>query len=204
MCVHPDYTCWHVVWFHFLGTSVQEYYKNFIYLNNGNPVGSIETEVAAPIIRHIINYYRSGLDMNYIVDLKVAALITELMTKCLVSAYDNQRSLISKEPPAFIPKVKEYLIEHYRDPITLDFLEKKFFINKFYLQKQFLLCIGSTPCDFQRSIRLTKAKEHLRVTNYSIGDIANMVGFESVSYFITCFKKMEAKTPLQYRLEWNI
>ena len=44
-------------------------------------------------------------------------------------------------------------------------------------------------------VRLNKAKELLVSRKYSIGEVANMVGFSDPKYFSTCFKKQFGTSP---------
>lgn len=54
---------------------------------------------------------------------------------------------------------------------------------------------GQGPNDFIRIVRLNKAKELLVSRRYSIGEVANMVGFSDPKYFSTCFKKQFGVSP---------
>ena len=54
---------------------------------------------------------------------------------------------------------------------------------------------GQGPNDFIRIVRLNKAKELLLSRKYSIGEVANMVGFSDPKYFSTCFKKQFGASP---------
>lgn len=54
---------------------------------------------------------------------------------------------------------------------------------------------GQGPNDFIRIVRLNKAKELLASRRYSIGEVANMVGFSDPKYFSTCFKKQFGVSP---------
>ena len=54
---------------------------------------------------------------------------------------------------------------------------------------------GQGPNDFIRIVRLNKAKELLLSKRYSIGEVANMVGFSDPKYFSTCFKKQFGTSP---------
>ena len=44
-----------------------------------------------------------------------------------------------------------------------------------------------------------KAKELLAGSEYSVTEISELLGFESVTYFERVFKKLTDKTPLKYR-----
>lgn len=48
-------------------------------------------------------------------------------------------------------------------------------------------------------IRMEKAKELLKTTGYSVGEISEMVGYGSAQYFAVCFKKYTGSSPSGYR-----
>ena len=51
-----------------------------------------------------------------------------------------------------------------------------------------------------KAVIVRTAKELLRKTNLSIGDISTHVGYQDVSYFSELFKKQLCATPKSYRL----
>ena len=54
---------------------------------------------------------------------------------------------------------------------------------------------NSSVSQFIREIRLEKAAELLRAGKYSVAEIAYMVGFNSPTYFSTCFKEYYGYSP---------
>ncbi|MFP9100212.1 ATP-binding protein [Flavobacterium sp. RHBU_24] len=69
------------------------------------------------------------------------------------------------------------------------------------LYRKLVALTGYPPINFIRSIRLKKAAELLSESNMAIADIAEAVGFNSMSYFSKCFHDSFSKTPSQYREE---
>lgn len=53
--------------------------------------------------------------------------------------------------------------------------------------------------DYLTQIRLDKAKSYLADESLKVQDIAQMVGYESTSYFISLFVKNQGVTPNEYR-----
>ena len=51
---------------------------------------------------------------------------------------------------------------------------------------------GESAIDFIRKIRFKKATELLKSGRYTVAEVSSMVGFNSSSYFATCFKKYVA------------
>ncbi len=57
---------------------------------------------------------------------------------------------------------------------------------------------GLAPVDFIRQIRIKRALKYLAMNQYSISEVAYMVGFSDPKYFSRCFKAEMAMTPTQY------
>jgi AraC-like DNA-binding protein len=58
---------------------------------------------------------------------------------------------------------------------------------------------GLSPSQFIRSIRLKRAAQLLRDTQYNISEIADLVGFGTIKYFNIHFKEEFGLTPTLYR-----
>ena len=95
-----------------------------------------------------------------------------------------------------------YLMQNYQKRITLEDLGQQFNINPFYLQKQFKRYVGQSPTEYIIYLRMTHAKELLRNTGKSIGEVANEVGIDNLGYFTRLFKKQEGVPPHEYCKLW--
>lgn len=61
--------------------------------------------------------------------------------------------------------------------------------------------MGMTPMQYITSIRINKAKELLKNTNYSIQEISSLAGYENPLYFSRIFRKQTGQPPSRYRNE---
>ena len=85
------------------------------------------------------------------------------------------------------------------DSGTVDKIAHNIGYNKKYMCKCFSDEIGVSITEFQRLLKIDKAKELLLFSEYSVKDIANMLGYSNVSYFIRIFSQNVGSSPLQYR-----
>ena len=58
---------------------------------------------------------------------------------------------------------------------------------------------GVSPVDFIRQMRINRALKYLENDNYTISEVAYMVGFTDPKYFSRCFKAEMNMTPSQYK-----
>lgn len=72
-------------------------------------------------------------------------------------------------------------------------------ISANYLNKLCKEETGQTAGDLIRRRIVIEAQRLIHYTNFSVNEIADKLGFENPSYFITFFKKQTQKTPEQFR-----
>ncbi len=92
-----------------------------------------------------------------------------------------------------------YINEYYHTPITVNQLAKIESYNVTYYNDWFKQQTGFSPSFYLRCIRINRAKELLVNTNFSVMEIAVMVGYSSNSTFTRAFHNMTGMTPKAYR-----
>ena len=98
-----------------------------------------------------------------------------------------------------MPKIIDHINDSFADKIGLESIASRFEISKYYLCRKFRQLAGMGLIDFINNKRLFEAKKLLENTEYKISRISELVGFNSLTYFIRLFKKMYHKTPGEYR-----
>ena len=93
----------------------------------------------------------------------------------------------------------EYIRQHYAEPLSLDSLLAQTPVSKSWFLRLFRQYMGTTPYNFLLSTRITRAKELLVLTDFSVCEIAHQVGFGDESNFSTRFTAMVGQSPQQYR-----
>lgn len=111
--------------------------------------------------------------------------------------YINENRVSYKDK--LILDVKSYLQKNFNQSINLDEMAKDFHISPPYLSSLFSKIVKMTIFEYITNIRIIKAKELLRTTNYKILIICNEVGYKDAKYFNQVFKKQVGLTPSQYR-----
>ena len=77
-------------------------------------------------------------------------------------------------------------------------------LNRSYFGKIFRDAVGKSPQEFLISYRMTKAAELLKLTELTIKDIGNAVGYPSQLHFSRAFKKTYGISPREWRSENKI
>lgn len=94
---------------------------------------------------------------------------------------------------------KQYINEHYYEPLTLEILGEITELNPSYFSSLFKKETGSSFVEYLTDIRIQNAKQLLIKTTYGIIDISEEVGINNLKYFTKLFKKATGLTPTDYR-----
>lgn len=103
--------------------------------------------------------------------------------------------LIEKHDNEHIKKALTYIHNHLSESLTLQSVCEAINLNHCYLCDLFRREVNMTFSEYILQQRISLAKQLLRNTNLSMNHIAIRCGFNSTSYFCTCFKKVEGVTP---------
>ncbi|MDF2537630.1 MAG: hypothetical protein K0S76_651 [Herbinix sp.] len=96
-----------------------------------------------------------------------------------------------------VVEILDYINTHLEQKITLDLLEEKCYVNKYYLCHIFKSNTGFTINEYITYKRIIKAQELLNM-KVSVLDVANAVGFGDYSNFYKAFKKIVGCSPKKY------
>ena len=71
-------------------------------------------------------------------------------------------------------------------------------MSKYHFLRVFKAVTGITPLEYRNRIRIDHAKELLKNSNFSISEIGESLGYSSLAYFSTAFKKATGFSPTEY------
>lgn len=120
--------------------------------------------------------------------------------------YSNHFELtkISNAPidQQFLIKLKTILDEHItKASFNSTSLAKAMDMSRMQLHRKLKAITGIATTEFIRNERLKLALPLLKTSDLTISEVAYQVGFNSVSYFIKCFKNEYKVTPAEYALK---
>ena len=99
-----------------------------------------------------------------------------------------------------LKEIKEYIERNFAEShISLDVLANKFFVSKEYLSKAFKAMYECNITEYIVSRRMEYAKKLIEENELQIKSIAQMVGYEDLSYFYRVFKKYYKISPGEMR-----
>ncbi len=104
-----------------------------------------------------------------------------------------------KIKPDTIRQIKQYIMEHSREDISLEGIGDQFGLSPFYISKLFKEQLGVNYIDFLTECRITQAKKLMADPNLSLKEITYEVGYRDPNYFSKVFKKLADVSPTEYR-----
>ena len=96
-------------------------------------------------------------------------------------------------------EVRRYIDLHFKEALTLDLLSDEAHMNKYYLSHSFKKEYGVSPINYLISRRINESKYLLAETDLSMSQIAQLLGFSSLSYFSQTFRKTQGISPMEFR-----
>jgi AraC-like DNA-binding protein len=82
--------------------------------------------------------------------------------------------------------------------VSIDELAELCYMSKSWFYELFQKEYGVTPMVYRDNLLIEKARALLRNEELSVTEIAEQLGFESVSYFSKFFRKYQGSSPSEY------
>lgn len=125
--------------------------------------------------------------------------ISEIREYLQQSMMRYQIHVNAKRPAELVDQICEYVYANYAEQINLNELAAAFYISPSYLSHLFAKKKQMTIVKYIGAVRLEKAVEYLKNTEFSIAEIAERTGFSDGNYFAKAFKKKYGISPTDYR-----
>jgi AraC-like DNA-binding protein len=94
---------------------------------------------------------------------------------------------------------REWALEHYSSPVSLEDMAEKAMLNHQHFLRMFRDCYGVTPHQFLIGVRLDAARRLLADTKEPVSAICRQTGFESLSSFSGLFRQRFGAAPTVFR-----
>jgi AraC-like DNA-binding protein len=121
----------------------------------------------------------------------------------LINKYATPQPFTAINNPHLLDSVKQYIIEHIDQKISLDTLAKMTGKDKYQFIRWFRKLTGLTPMHFMILNRVEKAKKMMKAGK-PIVHAALDAGFYDQSHFTNYFKHFTGITPKEYQQHCNI
>ena len=182
----------------FLSIALLQQKKNRQFLHFKPLVGHVEggrlmEQLLREIVEHKVGYQSISKGL-------LARLLSVLSSEYefLLNSQDQRKinDLIYCE-------VEKFIQENYRT-VTVRELMERFHYNEDFYNRLIKEYSGYTYSDYLKNVRLLEAEKMMRNTEYSIEQIANLVGYQSMGHFYQLFTDRYGMTPAKYRKQFKL
>jgi AraC family transcriptional regulator len=159
------------------------------------------------VANHLLNLretVKSGTDNSAVLDEKMHLLLEYLFSEQVntmkqLHLQDEKKKSTRLELFKRLNLAKDYMHSNYSEKIELSDLGRISNLAPHYLLRKFKKHFGITPHRYLTKRRLEAAKDKLTLSNKSVTEICNEVGFESLSSFGALFKKHYKLPPEKFK-----
>ena len=94
---------------------------------------------------------------------------------------------------------RRYFHDHYHEPINVEDYARSRHMSLSLFMRNFKKVYGVSPKQFLLNIRMDNAQSLLETTDYSVTEIAAIVGYDNPLYFSRIYHKQKGQAPSDYR-----
>lgn len=157
--------------------------------------------VRALLNRIIEEYHTDHPLKNMVMYTLLLEIYTILGDEYLLSSAEGTRLPLGKRKEYWelLQHVIEYVDQHYMEDITLDAIATEAGFSKYHFLRLFKKLTGDTFYHYLCQKRIAMAENLMRLSDFSISQIAMRTGFNSIATFNRIYKDIRGMTPSQYR-----
>lgn len=125
----------------------------------------------------------------------------EALFFCLFRVYsaDESQSDVARHVSFELSPALEYVNRHYMERFSQEYLAEVCHLSPTHFRRLFRQQLGTNPLSYLHQVRITKSCDLLRTTNAPVSEIAEKVGYVSLSCFNRHFAEYNRCTPSEWR-----
>lgn len=124
----------------------------------------------------------------------LSIVLVLILRSCI---YEDPKQKSKKNKPFLIDDIFAYINNHITEEISLDHLEKEFYVSKFHISREFKKATGVTLHRYIVKTKLDLCKRLIE-EGYSLTYISQICGIGSYNNLFRVFKKEFGITPKEY------
>lgn len=173
--------------------------KSFNSVPFGCNVVNANTETTMLIKNILKKLYRSKENKHEFAEsIYIKSMLSIVVVMILRSCiYAQSKQKIKRNTPFLIDDIFAYISNHITEEISLDCLEREFYISKFHISREFKKLTGTTLHKYIVKAKLDLCKKLIE-EGKSITDIAQICNLGSYNNLFRVFKKEFGITPKEY------
>ena len=184
-----------VYWVHFTGSEVKGILRKYDIPLDEHVFFTGTPATYTQLFKHMIEEFqtcRTGYEEMLEMNLRQLFLLiqrTRLEKPPLVSTAVQQE----------IDFARQYFHEHYNEPINIEEYAQSRHTSISLFMRNFKKVYGISPKQYILNIRMNNAQNLLESTDYTVAEIAAIVGYDNALYFSRIYHKQKGQAPSDYR-----
>lgn len=180
--------------FFHISTSSYEYYDLLLNFSGiySLPIKSTDSEEIFDIT----------YEKNYLFLLEMKCIVYKTLS-AFFRQFDFDSLLIHEYSPT-VKKAIDYIQNNPVNNLTLENISKELFVSGCTLRKKFKDETGITIGQYIDNVTFYRAKQLLTLSNLSIREISENLGFSDQFYFSRRFKQLTGSTPSRYKKNFEL
>jgi AraC-like DNA-binding protein len=181
-------------------TGWDSYWVGFSGLVTEN-LGSVNPLIKVGYDEEMVGLYRKILDVSNDERPGYQQLLSGILIHLVAYLLfrEKDKNWRDKEVLDKIDKARLIIREKINTPLSPEEIAASLNMSYTWFRRMFRQYTGLAPAQYIVRLKIQKAKEMLSVSNKTIKEIAIELGFESIDYFSTQFRKQTGQTPTQFR-----
>ncbi len=184
-----------VYWVHFTGGDVRNILKHYDIPTDDHVFFSGTPSAYATLFKQMIEEFQN-CRVGY----------QEMLEMCLRQMFMLiQRNRLEKPPimnSAVMDEMnlaRQYFHEHYNEPISVEEFAQTRHVSISLFMRNFKKAYGVSPKQYILNLRMNNAQNLLETTDYTVTEIAAIVGYDNPLYFSRIYHKQKGQSPSDYR-----
>ena len=186
---------WEYVWIEFDGLRAKEIVE-LAGLSLDNPVYRAHSKELREEIKKEMLYMAEHGDESPFHLIGHLYMFIDYMSRSSVSMRLSSEGRVQD---FYIKEALTYIEQNFQNDISVEGIAKSCGLNRSYFGRIFKDAIGKSPKEFIMDYRMVKATELLKLTDLTIGDIGNAVGYPNQLHFSRAFKHTYGMSPREWR-----
>ena len=184
-----------VYWVHFTGGNVKNILRKYEIPMDDPVFYSGVSSTYSYIFKEMINELqtcRTGFEELLVMYLKQIFLLVQRTRQ-------EQKPSVATYIQEEMEYARRYFNEHYNEDISIQNFAESRNMSVSWFNRNFKQVVNHTPMQYLLVIRINNAASLLETTDYSMSEIAAIVGYEDALYFSRLFRKIKGVSPREYR-----
>lgn len=181
---------WEFDWIHISGDNAHILINNII--NTAGERIDIQFSAFQDYFKLILDSKYKGIES----ELFAAKMISKILFAVLYTIHEGN---IFNNRNDTVDSAIEYIEDNCMVPFSLARISEKFFISEEHFIRIFKQRTGMTPYRYYRHLKIIKSAYALEYTDAPFSEIADSIGYSSVTSFSIQFKKEMKLSPMEYR-----